>query len=299
MENQNALDRPNEVLRCPQHPAGRLIAEPSGSDGVWRCPTCSAEYEIRGGIADFTGDSSLADPAYVAEMEQWDRQAPAYEDRRGRDAIYLAGVAAAVQSLAAKGGETILDAGCGTGMTVRAYVSSGATVTALDASIKSLRQLRTRLPPEAPVRLIRGNLAALPFADASFDAVLCANVLQQIQGDDVRRQCVKELGRVLRPGGRFVLTVHQYSLTHRWRGSQKEGGAGGHSGSVRYIYRYTSAELSCLLRSSIRLTRIYGAAFPLPYRLKLSPLSRQFEKFLRAIPAAKVFANMLVAEGRK
>jgi SAM-dependent methyltransferase len=56
----------------------------------------------------------------------------------------------------------------------------------------------------SPYADVRGDLEALPFADHSFDAVLCSHVLEHV-GDD--RRALSEIRRVLRPGGLALLLV--------------------------------------------------------------------------------------------
>lgn len=288
-----------QTLTCPDHPAAVLVRPPDGSDRAWWCPQCLTTYPVTDGVPDLAGGSAAADPAFAAEADQWDRQAETYEAGRAADAVYTAGVDAAVAALGPRTGESVLDIGCGTGLTVRAYCRPDITVTAADASIASLRVLGARVPTGARVRLVRADVARLPFADGAFDAVLCANVLQQVRGERAQERCVAEMVRVLRPSGRLVVTVHHYSLVRRWKGWPKEGAAGGHSGAVRYVHRCGAAELTGLFGPPLRLTRLYGAAFPLPYRFKLSPVSRAVERVLRRVPGARAFASMLVAVGEK
>ena len=69
-------------------------------------------------------------------------------------------------------GTRLLDAGCGAGLGALLANLRGATVTALDASAGLLAIARARLP-EADIR--EGDLEALPFADATFDAVVAVN----------------------------------------------------------------------------------------------------------------------------
>ena len=98
-------------------------------------------------------------------------------------------------------GTRLLDAGCGAGLVSLLASLRGAQVTALDASPGLLAIARQRLPA-ADVR--EGDLEALPFADASFDAVTAVNSL--FYADDMDA-AMRELVRVVRPGGRVVVTA--------------------------------------------------------------------------------------------
>ncbi|MEW6271199.1 MAG: class I SAM-dependent methyltransferase [Thermodesulfobacteriota bacterium] len=98
-------------------------------------------------------------------------------------------------------GTRLLDAGCGAGLLALLASLRGACVSALDASAALLAVARERLPA-ADVR--EGDLEALPFADASFDAVTAVN---SIFYASEMSAAVRELGRVARPGGRLVVTA--------------------------------------------------------------------------------------------
>ena len=99
---------------------------------------------------------------------------------------------------------TILDVGCGTGRNLTALADLG-TATGLDPASGALEHCRAhRLE-----RLAAGFLSALPFADESFDLVTAFDVLEH-DGDPER--CVREVHRVLAPGGWFFATVPAYSF---------------------------------------------------------------------------------------
>ena len=98
-------------------------------------------------------------------------------------------------------GTRVLDAGCGAGLLALLASLRGAQVAALDASPGLLAIVRQRLPA-ADVR--EGDLEALPFANASFDAVTAVNSL--FYAADTAA-AMRELVRVARPGGRVVVTA--------------------------------------------------------------------------------------------
>jgi SAM-dependent methyltransferase len=98
-------------------------------------------------------------------------------------------------------GTHLLDAGCGAGLLALLASLRGAQVTALDASPELLAIVRQRLPA-ADVR--EGDLEELPFADASFDAVAAVNSVFYAEN---MAWAMRELVRVVRPGGRVVITA--------------------------------------------------------------------------------------------
>lgn len=100
-------------------------------------------------------------------------------------------------------GKRVLDAGCGPGLYSEALLARGADVVALDASPAMVELARRRLGPA--VRVVHADLAEpLPFAASEFDLIVCALVIHHL---DDREQCLRELFRVLRPGGHVVVST--------------------------------------------------------------------------------------------
>ncbi|MFP5248444.1 MAG: class I SAM-dependent methyltransferase [Acidobacteriota bacterium] len=98
--------------------------------------------------------------------------------------------------LAPQRGERILDLGCGDGQLTERLIASGAEVRGVDASPQMAAAARAR-----GIDAIQASAEALPFADASFDAVFSNAVLHWVRDHDAMLAAVH---RVLRPGGRFV-----------------------------------------------------------------------------------------------
>ena len=98
-------------------------------------------------------------------------------------------------------GTRLLDAGCGAGLLALLASLRGAQVAAIDAAPSLLVIARQRMPA-ADVR--EGDLEALPFADASFDAVTAVNSI--FYAADMSA-AMREIVRVARPGGRVVVTA--------------------------------------------------------------------------------------------
>ncbi|MHC2335741.1 class I SAM-dependent methyltransferase [Bradyrhizobium sp. USDA 4454] len=104
-------------------------------------------------------------------------------------------------------GQRWLDAGCGTGTLSRLLAARGCDVTGVDASPEMIAAARRRLADPPAERLTFRHIptiADLPFADRSFDGVLCASVLEYVP--DVA-QCLRQIHRVLRPGGVLLVSI--------------------------------------------------------------------------------------------
>ena len=108
----------------------------------------------------------------------------------------------------------VLDAGMGGGRLVAELDARDWTVSGVDSSAEMVGLARKRLPKLAD-RLREADLAALPFAAGSFDAVVVTGALEYV-GDLARG--LGELARVLRPGGRAVVSFPNYRSAHAlWR----------------------------------------------------------------------------------
>jgi demethylmenaquinone methyltransferase/2-methoxy-6-polyprenyl-1,4-benzoquinol methylase len=95
-------------------------------------------------------------------------------------------------------GDRVLDACCGTGdLAVAARRGGAGSVVGLDFAERMLERARRK---DAAIEWVRGDVLALPFADASFDA---ATVGFGVRNVDDLEAGLRELRRVLRPGGRL------------------------------------------------------------------------------------------------
>ena len=103
-------------------------------------------------------------------------------------------------------GKQILDVGCGPGILTRPLAQDNRIV-GLDLSFEMLRLAQSELKP------VRGEGAALPFQDNSFDIVLAIEILQHTTNPAI---FLKEILRVVRPQGEIVLSsLNVASLFHR------------------------------------------------------------------------------------
>jgi SAM-dependent methyltransferase len=115
--------------------------------------------------------------------------------------------------LGTKPGELVLDMGCGAGRHAFETVRRGCRIVALDQDLQELFDVKNtfaamiaegELSSDVQGQPVSADALELPFSDATFDRIICSEVLEHIPNDTV---AIEELVRVLRPGGRIAITV--------------------------------------------------------------------------------------------
>jgi len=152
----------------------------------------------------------------VAENRMW-----WYRALHARIAEALAGIAGRV-----------LDAGCGTGGLLATLAVRAPLLRSVGLEFSPIAVRRAAAKSGAA--LVRGSVNAMPFADASFDAAVAADVLCHAAVDPAAT--LAELRRVLRPGGRLVVNMPAFA----WLLSA-------HDRRVHNARRQTAAELRAAL----------------------------------------------------
>jgi SAM-dependent methyltransferase len=144
-------------------------------------------------------------------------------------------------------GDRLLDLGCGAGRHAFEALRRGARVTAFDydeAELKDVAAMASAMAEAGDIPRLggsacaRGDATALPFPDGSFDRIIAAEVLEHIDEDGA---AIRELVRVLRPGGTIAATVPAFlpericwALTDEYHAPFVPGG---------HVRIYTEAEL--------------------------------------------------------
>src|SRR5436190_18026348 len=146
----------------------------------------------------------------MSATEQWQLSGSAAERYERIVARYVLGPWAAplVERAAIAPGEHVLDVACGTGVVTRIAAeraASGGHVAGIDLNPGMIAVARS-LPAGAgaAIEWYEASALALPFIDSSFDVVLCQQGLQFFPDKAV---ALREMRRVLRPGGRLALSV--------------------------------------------------------------------------------------------
>jgi ubiquinone/menaquinone biosynthesis C-methylase UbiE len=129
----------------------------------------------------------------------------------------------AADAMDVRAGLRYLDVGAGTGFISAEILSRGARPVAIDASPRMVEALRARFPG---VEAREADAEHLPFPDASFDGAFSNMCLHHVEHPAAM---VREMARVVRPGGRLVITdldthTHEFlRMEHRdrWMGFER------------------------------------------------------------------------------
>ena len=107
----------------------------------------------------------------------------------------------------------VADLGCGTGRALVPLVKEGHRGLAIDLSDHMLRVVQGKADDEdLPIDCVRANLVEMDaIADGAVDYAMCMfSTLGMIRGRANRRKVLHHARRILKPGGKFVLHVHNY-----------------------------------------------------------------------------------------
>lgn len=188
-------------------------------------------------------------------------------------------VKTAIGLLAPRPGDRVLEVGCGAGNILERMPAGW--LAGIDLSARLLGRTRQRLQQQSPA-LARADAERLPFRSASFDRVLCSEVLEHVLHPS---EVLEEMLRVVKPDGRVVITVPNEPLINRLKGMV------GALGLIRLIVRGTyhtsdrmdeewhlhSLDLSSTLQiipggaSVERVAAVPLAVLPLRYVLLIRP----------------------------
>jgi len=108
--------------------------------------------------------------------------------------------------LSARPGETTLDIGCGNARDIIPILRAGARIVGVDLSEGMIHQARRELAAAGhrDVDLAVGDATQLKYPSASFDKILCSEVIEHVPDADA---AVSEMCRVLKPGGTLVIST--------------------------------------------------------------------------------------------
>ena len=226
-----------DLLRCPKCRFGTLAPDSDTAEvafGPVHCVACQASFPVGEGVVDLAADR--AEPSGVQRNFERPLVARSYE-RYVRPAVQMAisgrrldrdSELVMYRSLIGRPDAPVLDLGCGTAMFARRLARDPELppVVGMDVSKAMLEEAMAQTR-EAGVMVdfVRAEAPSLPFQDQSLGAVLQSGSLHLIE--DAARLFV-EVGRVLRPGGRYVASTYVPpsflgSMLHRKAGLYPRG----------------------------------------------------------------------------
>lgn len=146
----------------------------------------------------------------MSSYESYDRRAADYDQTRGPVGLEII-TGCLAQGAVPLHAMTVLDAGCGTGNYARALLRQVGRIEAVDLSAGMLEVARAKLADAAGrVKLHQAAIDALPLGDGAVDGAMVNQVLHHLADDPAagwpaHRRVLRELARVLRPGGVLVV----------------------------------------------------------------------------------------------
>ncbi len=151
-------------------------------------------------------------------------------------------------------GDLVLDMGAGAGRHAFEVFRRGADIVALDYSLADLKDVSGlfhamaeagEVPADTSASTVNGDGTRLPFADDTFDRIVCSEVMEHIPDDAA---AASELARVLKPGGTIAVTVPTWlpekvcwALSDQYHAPYVEGG---------HVRIFTEASLRRRLRDA-------------------------------------------------
>lgn len=211
------MNLPTNILCCPMCRGGLSIAKGADDSTTAVCTVCERRYPATEGIANFLpnpipgpkgrGQRLMESEWMVKQYEsKWWRGGKLFKRYTG---VTLDEEIALVKQIDAAGpADTVLDLACGPGIYAQAFAQDNParTVIGVDVSEPMLRRAVDKAAALnlANITFIHGDACALPLQDGSVDVANCCGALHLFT--DVQT-VLAELGRIVKPGGRFSASL--------------------------------------------------------------------------------------------
>jgi ubiquinone/menaquinone biosynthesis C-methylase UbiE len=190
-------------------------------------------------------------------------------------------------------GLRVLDVGCGDAALAVALAQRGARVTGVDVDPNMLAAGRARVAANGVAADLRqGDIRTLPFADDSFDIVLAVTVLCFV---DDAAQAVREMTRVLNPGGRLV--IGELGRWNLWAARRRISGWLGSRVWRSARFRTVRALKGLITEAGLAVTAVRGAVYYPPFAVMAALLAR-FDAWIGKRTTAGAAFLVVVGEKR-
>ena len=164
-------------------------------DGIWDLLPCE--------LADWKKDEAEYHSEFPEEV--WDtHQLGRLRNRSAHKVIHDA-------LLRLSRGARVLEVGCGVGYDAAVLVRGGFLVTLTDISIGTLKRAKKNIKPDGRADFVVADADALPFGNASFDAVFINASLHHLPDP---KTALREMARVVRPGGLVIAGIEPNRFWH-------------------------------------------------------------------------------------
>jgi len=219
----------------------------------------------------------------------WDRLWPALS-QHAPTIVAVTEYDAICQALGNCAGQTILDLGCGIGQPVTTFAKASG-VFAVDFSMEALTRYRTH--PSSHVVKVHATALRLPFADHMFDVVVAAQLLPHLAREQ-RGSVLREVARILKPGGKAIVTTLHYNFRFPKLGMAKTGMSDG-----VYFFLHSADEFREELAGALQVRSLWGVWNYLPktYQLfmRLGRKTLYWDRLVRRTPLSLRYGKQLVA----
>lgn len=184
-------------------------------------------------------------------------------------------VAPAIAEFAGTRSLRMLDCGCGTGYNLATLLRPHGRGFGFDLTPGGLLHARA-----AGFPLARADMHAIPFRSEAFDLVTSFDVMQYVHDD---AEVVREMARVLRPGGRLVITAAALDVLR-----------GGHAGTWPEVRRYTTKRMRSIVEGAgleiQHMTYLFATLFPVMLAVRLAGRAERVngDDWEMRVPAAPI-----------